>query len=367
MMRWFWWVALGLAAASAAAAFGPTPLRDRLYREVSYQYLADRLTSGASSDAERAVRLFDFVHGQVNVVGAPVVDDNPWNDLVRGIGWCDQQSWDLATLLSKQGIHARFAMLRTASGVSPHTVAEVKLGERWALFDPLNGLYYRKPDGTFATLEEVTGEPALIAQESKIRQLPSGVRETFLGSVSNFYPMGQEPTRWSSLLLKKNRSRGQRIVNRAIQVVVGALGKPFAHAYQDLYYATEGADGRSAEALLRRARNYHLYGRHAKAERTYRLLLERFPHRSQAEDAQFYLAAALTDLGRHAESLAQLKTLEARAPASKWNALIPYYAGRNYEAMGDIPQAVISYEQVAGNLDLDGPWRLSRLLMQGSR
>lgn len=362
MRRWVVW---GTAAAFAGAmglCFGPTSLRDRLYREVSYQHLANRLTAGAATDTDRILRIFDFIHQQVNVVGAPVVDDSPWNDFVRGIGWCDQQSWGLATLLSKQNIHARFAMLRKASGVSPHTVAEVRIGDRWALFDPLNGLYYRKPDGSFATLEEVAQDPALIAAEPKIQLLQPEVRATFLDSVPGLYPLEQEPTRWSSLLLKKNRSRAQRITNQAIRFAVGAFGAPLAHAYQDLYYLTAWPRPTDAEALFRRARNYHLYGRLKSAERDYRLVQRRFPDHERSEDAQFYLAGVLTASGRYAESLQELDALTQRTPPSKWSALLPEYIGQNYEAMGDIPRALTSYQLVAGNLDLDGPWRLARLL-----
>ena len=153
----------------------------------------------------------------------------------------------------------------------------------------------------------------------------------------------------------------QAAVNRIVRVAVGTFGSAFAYAYQDVYYATEWPPRRDAEALWQRGRNYHLYGRAAAAERAYRQLLTRFPHDERVEDAQFYLAVLLHETGRFTESLAQLDALDRRVPLPKWQPLIPYYAGKNYEAMGDIPQAMISYEQVAGNLDIDGPWRLARL------
>lgn len=360
MMRSLGWGAVVSGLVLAAMVFAPTPLRDRLYREVSYQFLADRITAGAKTDEERAIRLFEFVHLQVNVVGAQVVDDNPWNDLVRGIGWCDQQSWDLATLLSKQNVHARFAMLRKADGVSPHTVAEVRLGERWVLFDQLNGLYYHKPDGELATLEEVTGDVALIAAEPKIQQLTPEIRDAFLGSIAHVYPTGQEPTRWSSLLLKKNRSTGQRLANQTIQIAVRTLGAPFAHAYQDLYYLAAGP-ARSAEARFRRARNYHLYDRLAQAEHEYRSVAEQAAQEEPGDDAQFYLAVVLHEQGRYGDSLAELDRLSRREPASRWHVLLPYYQGRNHEAAGDWPQAIAAYGAMSGNLDVDAAWRLHAL------
>ena len=361
MSRWLAWGVAIACAGVVAVCFAPTPLRDRLYREVSYQYVANQVTAGAANETERILRIFDFVHQEVNVAGAEVVDDSPWNDLIRGIGWCDQQSWDFATLLSKQNIHARFAMLRKASGVSPHTVAEVKIGDRWALFDPLNGLYYRKPDGTFATLEEVVGDQALIIGEPKIQSLEPEVRAAFLDSVPNFYPLEQEPTRWTSLLLKKNRSRAQRITNQAIRVSVTALGTPLAYAYQDLYYLTAWPRPSTADALYRRARNYQLYGRLNAAERGYRQVLAKFPSDDRADDAQFQLARVLTAARRFQESLDQLAALSHRDPPSKWSALLPDLVGRNREAMGDLAGALTSYELVAGNLDVDGPWRVGQL------
>ena len=365
MRRWLGWGAAAAAAVAGgglAVCFAPLPPRDRLYREISYQFVADRVTAGATSDVERILRLFDYIHLHVNVVGSTVIDETPWNDLVRGIGWCDQQSWGLATLLSKENIDARFAMLRTASGVSPHTVAEVKIADRWALFDALNGLYYRKPDGTFATLEEIVQNPALVAQESKIQRLQPEVRTAFLQGLPDLYPFGQSPKRWTSLLTKKNRSLARRLGNRFIRVTVRALGKPFVHTYQDLYFLTEARRGREwAERRLLQARNYHLYGRLPEAERSYRAVIEQAPQHPRREDAQCYLGILLNDAGRFSASREQLEELLARFPTTRWRAVAQYYLGRDDEAMGDLPQALKRYQQLAGNLDFDGPWRLAEL------
>jgi len=58
------------------------------------------------------------------------IDSNPFNDLVRGIGWCDQKSWLVQTILDRRGIKSRLMMFPC------HTLLEVVDGERLRYLDP---------------------------------------------------------------------------------------------------------------------------------------------------------------------------------------------------------------------------------------
>ena len=135
------------------------------------------------------------------------------------------------------------------------------------------------------------------------------------------------------------------------------------HAYQDLYFLTDRRRGiDTADTLYRQARNDHLYARRQLAEQAYRTLITKFPQHPRREDAQLHLGALLAESGQPDASREELEDLLTNVPATPWRLVAEYYLGRDYEALGDLARAQRAYTQVAGNLDLDGSWRLAQLV-----
>jgi transglutaminase-like putative cysteine protease len=128
-------------ALPAALLMAPQKLRDYAYRELAYRVIADEVTKEATSDAQFAASLLAYVSGHETASSsAQVVDDTVFNDLVRGIGFCDQQAWGLSTLLAKKHVPATLLMLRGRQQVSQHSVATVFLNGKWRVLDP----YYQR-------------------------------------------------------------------------------------------------------------------------------------------------------------------------------------------------------------------------------
>ncbi len=113
-------------------------------------YLAERIrlrataaaaTRGATTDGERAERLFDLVVREVAPVAPDDLHERPEEILVRGYGACDQSAWALVALAEQVGIPGVIVYLRpTPDAPSPHTLAALRIGPGWRLYDPFGAL-----------------------------------------------------------------------------------------------------------------------------------------------------------------------------------------------------------------------------------
>ncbi len=78
-------------------------------------------------------------------------------DLIESRGICGSYSRILARLLYRAGYEIRIAQIQAAPGTEvTHIALETKLGNQWVLLDPRYNLVYRKPDGTLASLKDVS-------------------------------------------------------------------------------------------------------------------------------------------------------------------------------------------------------------------
>ncbi len=115
-------------------------MRAYVYREFSYQLVADRL------DTPEDVRR--FVYENASVLKArkawpgskeTVIYSNPWYYLERGEAFCDQLDVVMGTILAKKGIESFIAWyIDKETGVSPHSVLMVLEREGGRnIYDPL--------------------------------------------------------------------------------------------------------------------------------------------------------------------------------------------------------------------------------------
>ena len=191
------WTTFFAAAVLVTALLGPfvsvlasASLRDFLYRELSYIMIADRVIGNERNPENVAKLLNDFVAENVYPQGGPVLDTNSWNDLLRGIGWCDQDAWLLGTLLATRDIHGRMLFL-----TGGHVVTEVFIDDDWRVFDPYYGLTYSS-GSSLATYRDLTRAPALSISVPTVQALPTASRVYHERFISTLYSNPAEPTRW---------------------------------------------------------------------------------------------------------------------------------------------------------------------------
>ncbi len=118
--------------------------------------IAANILSGATSDQERVERLMEFTFVTVSnhfvrKMGGhreyTDFNDVPLELMVRGMGACDRSAWVLTRLMYHAGLPSHVVYLHRAEQegkTSFHTIAEVRVGNRWQAIDPFNNVIYDK-------------------------------------------------------------------------------------------------------------------------------------------------------------------------------------------------------------------------------
>jgi tetratricopeptide (TPR) repeat protein len=126
---------------------------------------AARVTRGKSSAREQLEALQLWTHENVRPqysAPSPSVEDNFYDIARRGFGYCDQLGHVFATLATLSGHDARLLFLMRADGSSPHTLAEIRVGDIWALCDPYFGAVLHDEANRLVTVEDVVRNPTIL-------------------------------------------------------------------------------------------------------------------------------------------------------------------------------------------------------------
>ena len=370
-----------LMAGLALSPLLSASLRSYLYRQMSFQLLADRIVGDDEvSPEEITIRIAEYVEESLYPAGGPVLDTNAWNDLVRGIAWCDQHVWLMSTLLSKKDIAGRMVFFLDEG---KHVIGEVFLEDEWRAIDPLYGFVFRRPgDNALPTVAELSEDPAIVFDNERVRALPVEARRNVAKLFAQMLPVTTEPSRWSSLLEIQNASVSRRIVDRTIRLVLSLFGEWPAYRFQDLFLGLlpdrlvaldSSAAGSNrpifhhrsedpALFLYYKARNYHLYERDVRAEQHYRELLARYPESPYAEKSEFFLGSLSLQIRRdYPAAVDQLSRFLTRHPDSDWSPIAHYLLGRAYEELGNVDMLLQHYRRVSSDPYVGAAYRLAQL------
>src|SRR3989338_5498954 len=113
-------------------------------RHFNYGYLADSIVKGIKNPEEKAVRIFEWTYANIHrtPIGMPVVDDHVWHIIVRGYGNDDQFADVFSTLCNYAGLDALFLEVFRKDEKEAIVLSFVKIGNKWLVFDPYNGVYF---------------------------------------------------------------------------------------------------------------------------------------------------------------------------------------------------------------------------------
>lgn len=354
-MRWMKGsaVAAGLAAVGIGALMAHPALRDYVYREGSYAVMLERIAPGERDPVRLTRQTVRFVHDTLYPGGGPVIDTDAWTDLVRGIGWCDQQDWTVATLLALRGVPGRLVMLDNEAGKSLHTVMEVHLDGEWRLVDPLYGLMFTRPDGALATREDLSSDLTLLTGHPILLQMAPAARQKVIEQYAGLFPIRLPPRVWSSVLESRAVSRPKVWLARAAQRGWTIGGPAWSAALQDVYFlwpvsldelATEinlehagnhsRQDIRQAYQWYVQARNYHLYGRWRKAAAGYRRIIAAYPDLAIAQRSAAWLGLAQLE-GGDPGAVQTLQRFVDDHPQDTWSPRVLDGLARAYDRQGD--------------------------------
>lgn len=344
----------------AALLWAPQKLRDYAYRELAYRVIANEVTKEATSDVQVASSLLAYISGHETAPSsAQVVDDTVFNDLVRGIGFCDQQAWGLSTLLAKKHVPATLLMLRGRQQVSQHSVATVFLNGKWRVLDPYHHLTFAMPSGDPATFEDLQRDPDLIRSTSPKLDALERYKKGFADYYAGLYDPRFPPDKWGSPTDSRNLIRA--VITRVVDGYVGLLGDRFVHAYQDVYLRRPLSSTPDGDLFLR-ARHYDLFFRRDAALAAYQRVLAEYPASPSAEDALYFLGKWYED---HRQWQAAGRTFDALlariGPRAKWADTAHYFNGVANEAQHNYPKAASEYMASASAEQTDSAVRLSAM------
>ncbi|MDG9927955.1 MULTISPECIES: D-glucuronyl C5-epimerase family protein [unclassified Pseudomonas] len=140
-------------AAEATAIFERQPEGDflgladirnplRIYRQpvsLKIKALSDYLVRGLNTDHEKVLAFMGFID-QFDVGVAS--DTTPETTVLEHIGACGSFTNTLLALATAQGLEGRVVSMLNYPDSDGHALAEIKIGDKWQLYDPTYGVYY---------------------------------------------------------------------------------------------------------------------------------------------------------------------------------------------------------------------------------
>lgn len=319
----------------------PDKLKYYEYRKLVDRAIANKETSACVNDEQKVKALFNYVVDHEFLQGEPY-SCKPLESLIYGEAFCDFQARTLNVLLAAAGIHSRYAMLLNKDGISPHTLNEVFLNNKWCVFDTSMNIIFRNRFEEKFSLEEVSDKFDLLLQGPKLNALKeydNGKYGTLINFYSSVFPLPLPPIRSTPPL------RQTHIFDKITDLYFGLFKYRFFNLYQDLYL--EGRKKEIAEEDFRffyLARNYHLAYRYKLALNYYQALLERYPYSKYAEDTLFFCGILYFDLKDYPKAIELFKGVIDKYN-NKWDKAAYYYLGKAYEAIGDEKKSLLAYSQ----------------------
>jgi len=283
--------------------FAPDKVSDFYYREVTYSKVAQDLI-GNSKDAT-LINMFKYVANSLHTYkNSKVVDRNSFIDLVRGVGWCDQQAFLLMHLLNKSGVSK--TRLRD---VQSHTYSEVRVGNKWVVIDPYSSLIFLDNDGQYLGIEDLKNPNiddfmGIIKASSK-----SSKPLSFSNNYQNIFI--ENEIRWKNGIGPEFLDYRSYNLSRRLFEVYGAyallvFGDRYYYWLQDQYLESDRVKKISDQGsnwirnypetndnafrLFYKARNYILANRVESATNSYKLIIKEFPNSYWAEESKYNLA-----------------------------------------------------------------------------
>ncbi|MCR4436297.1 MAG: hypothetical protein QHH06_04355 [Clostridiales bacterium] len=134
---------------------------------LAYKRIADSFDRYPEGSTEKLKAMVSWVHNNIRPqYAAPdrVVDDNFYNVLRRGYGYCDNdaQALDIIAFMNHYEVHS-LALYDIDSKKSPHTLNEIKWNGMWVVVDPWKNVVFEK-DGKLLAKEDIIMDGSILKQ-----------------------------------------------------------------------------------------------------------------------------------------------------------------------------------------------------------
>lgn len=132
-----------------------------LIRDYWYRRLAGEITRGVRDPKARLDRVLSWTRGNIRrpPPGWPVLDDHILYTIIRGYGEDEQVADVFTTLSSYSGIPAFWGVVRREQ--TRRILSFCFLNGGWTIWDAARGSPFRNPDGSLASVSELSREPGM--------------------------------------------------------------------------------------------------------------------------------------------------------------------------------------------------------------
>lgn len=133
-------------------------------RDAEMRDLSARVVGEARAPEEKAERILRWANANVRPTpaGMPVVDDHPYNIVVRGYGQADQAADVFANVAAYAGMPGGVVFSRRPDGRNYYAFAMVRIGDGDVIFDVREGRSFRDRSGRLATVAQLRADPSLL-------------------------------------------------------------------------------------------------------------------------------------------------------------------------------------------------------------
>jgi hypothetical protein len=130
---------------------------DFFTRHYHYKQLVRGIIKDEKTDEGRVMKIFTWTYENIRKVpsGFPIIDDHVWHIIIRGYGQDDQVSDVFTTLCNYAGVYSFYLWVYTQDRKSKIPLSFVKIREKYFVFDPYHGIYFRDTRGQLADLETI--------------------------------------------------------------------------------------------------------------------------------------------------------------------------------------------------------------------
>lgn len=292
------------------------------YNKIMFYYIARNTTCNSNNFDEKIVALRDLVHENIHHIGKVGSHDHAIQHLLWGNGWCDQQSRVFMWLARGIGITSRLLFLKSESGSSPHSVAEVLTPDkRWVIVDSSFGLDLVTKDGKLAGQEDIKKDLSIITDNKKVK----------LAS--------QPGSCWADpkfIAIYYNTPR--YVITRKgvpfdfLKLVPPSRLRPIVNIIQKRYLKQLNIKDKYELKMLE-ARNYHLLGYHKRSKALYDKIINDSNNLQLIYKAEFYEALLLKDEGKYQEAVKYINEIIKEEQSSSYLSVLMDLKTRILEKM----------------------------------
>jgi hypothetical protein len=289
--------------------------------------LALNIVEGQSTELGKAQTLIDWVQLHVQPsTSAPttVITDDYVNIIKRGWGYCDQMAHVFATMATYVGLEAQQLQLYRNDGVSPHTLAMVKIDGKWRIASTWRGVIPLN----------AKGEP--YTKTGFIHRLEKG-------DIYELAPIGSTEFKNSKSLKTfpyiSNLQVGRKIVHRLVEKV-----KSLSSSSSDL--ATRVQIPENDLEIYNRARDAHLDMKYELAQQLYAEVIATSSSTILRDEAQFASGMAGFDAKDYEAALKIFQSVVVGDKDSAW-----HISARRMEAeclikLGRVKEALVVLDSI---------------------